>query len=198
MSFGGWGRPSPASVARARARPRAQPTAKAAKQTNAEQTTIKQTNTQRECYLLGVRHGAVMSLTRNQNKGDAMTKAPLTAYEAALRARRITAACTLAHQRAIKATKEALRARGLRVTNYSHREISLLAVEYAKRNGEELLNDAAETIERWRMEGFFGKRAQAIGNVPLLAPPAAQSVRIPPQIRTLPASEAYGHRGIQR
>ena len=127
-----------------------------------------------------------------------MTKAPLTAYEAALRARRITAACTLAHQRAIKATKEALRARGLRVTNYSHREISLLAVDYAKRNGEELLNDAAETIERWRMEGFFGKRAQAIGNVPLLAPPAAQSVRIPPQIPTLPASEAYGHRGIQR
>jgi len=137
-------------------------------------------------------------LDAQPNKGDAMTKAPLTAYEAALRAKRITAACTLAHQRAIKATKEALRARGLRVTNYSPRKISLLAVEYAKRNGEELLNDAAETIERWRMEGFFGKRAQAIGNVPLLAPPAAQSVRIPPQIRTLPASEAYGHRGIQR
>ena len=39
-----------------------------------------------------------------------MTKAPLTAYEAALRARMITAACTPAHQRAIKAVKEALRA----------------------------------------------------------------------------------------
>ncbi len=34
-------------------------------------------------------------------------KAPLTAYQAALRARMITVACTLAHQRAIKATKEA-------------------------------------------------------------------------------------------
>jgi hypothetical protein len=127
-----------------------------------------------------------------------MTKAPPTAYQAALRARMITAACTLAHHRALKATKEALRARGLRVSNYSHRELSLLATEYAKRNAEELLNDAAETVERWRTEGFFGKRAQAIGNVPRLAPPAAQSVRVPPQLRTLPASEANEHRGIQR
>jgi hypothetical protein len=90
-----------------------------------------------------------------------MTKAPPTAYRAALRARMITAACTLAHHRAIKATKEALRARGLRVSDYSHREISLLANEYAKRNGDELLNDAAETIEDWRADGFFGKRAQS-------------------------------------
>ena len=41
-----------------------------------------------------------------------MTKAPLTAYEAALRARMITAACTLAHHRATEAVKQALRARG--------------------------------------------------------------------------------------
>jgi len=126
-----------------------------------------------------------------------MTKAPLTAYEAALRARMITAACTLMHQRAIKAVKEALRARGLKPQQYSHREISLLANEYAKRNGEELLNDAAETVERWRTEGFFGKRAQAFQNVPRLAPPV-QSVRKVPELRTLPASEAHEHRGIQR
>ena len=75
------------------------------------------------------------------------------------------------HQRAIKAVKEALRARGLKITAFSHREISLLATEYAKRNGEDLLNDAAETIERWRTEGFFGKRAQAFQNIPRLAPP---------------------------
>ncbi len=105
------------------------------------------------------------------------TKAPLTAYQAALRARMITCASVLAHQRAIAATKQALRARGLRVSNYSHREISLMAVEYAKRNGAALLNDAAETIERWRTEGFFGKRAQAFQNVPLLAPPVARSTR---------------------
>ena len=42
-------------------------------------------------------------------------KAPLTAYQAALRARMITAACTLAHQRALQATKFALQARGLKV-----------------------------------------------------------------------------------
>ena len=94
-----------------------------------------------------------------------MTKAPLTAYEAALRARMITATCTLAHHRATEAVKQALRARGLRVSNYSHRELGLLAIEYAKRNGEELMNDAAETIDRWHSEGFFGKRAQAFGQL---------------------------------
>jgi len=109
-----------------------------------------------------------------------MTK-PLTAYAAALRARMITAACTLAHQRAIKAVKEALRARGLKPQQYSHRELSLLANEYAKHNGEELINDAAETSERWRAEGFFGKRAQScfVQNLRLThsAPkPAAQAV----------------------
>ena len=94
-------------------------------------------------------------------EAELRAKAPLTAYQAALRARMITAACTLAHQRALQATKFALRARGLKVVNFSHRELSLLAVEYAKRHGADLINDAAETVERWRVEGFFGKRAQA-------------------------------------
>jgi hypothetical protein len=98
-------------------------------------------------------------------EANADRAAPLTAYQAALRARMISAACTLAHQRAIKAVKEALRARGLKVSDYSHRELSLLANEYAKRNGTELINEAAETIERWRAQGFFGKRAQAYGAV---------------------------------
>jgi hypothetical protein len=105
------------------------------------------------------------------------TRAPPTAYQAALRARMITAACTLAHQRAIAAVKVALRARGLKVGNYSHRELSLLATEYGKRNGHEPINDAATTVERWRTEGFFGKRAQAFQNVSLLAPPVARSVQ---------------------
>ena len=125
------------------------------------------------------------------------TKAQLTAYQAALRARMIICASVLAHQRAIKATKEALRARGLKVTAFSHREISLLANEYAKRNGVELLNEAATMVERWRTEGFFGKRAQAFQNVFRLAPPS-QSVRIHPELRTLSASEAHEQRGIQR
>jgi len=106
-----------------------------------------------------------------------MTKAPLTAYEAALRARMITAACTLAHHRACCAVKEALRARGLRITAFSHREIGLLATEYAKRNGAELLNDAAETIERWRSEGFFGRRAQAFGQLVALQHLSAGAAR---------------------
>lgn len=101
-------------------------------------------------------------------------KAPLTAYQAALRARMITAACTLAHQRALQATKFALQARGLKVVNFSHRELGLLAIEYGKRNAEQLLNDAAATIEQWRVEGFFGKRAQRCFVEPLqLAKPGA-------------------------
>ena len=127
-----------------------------------------------------------------------MTNATLTAYQAALRARMITSACTIAHHRATEAVKQALRERGLRPQQYSHRGLGLLATEYAKRHGEDLINDAAETIERWRTEGFFGKRAMAMGNVPLLAPSTAQSVCIPPELRTLPASEAHGHRGIQQ
>jgi hypothetical protein len=72
-----------------------------------------------------------------------------------------------------------VRARGLRPLQYSHRELSLLATECAKRKREVLLNEAAETVERWRTEGFFGRRAQAFRNVPRLAlplAPPAQSV----------------------
>ena len=69
-------------------------------------------------------------------------KAPLTAYQAALRARMITAACTLAHHRALRPPRFALTSSGAKVVNFSHRELSLLAIEYAKRNGEGLLNDA--------------------------------------------------------
>ena len=87
---------------------------------------------------------------------------------------------------------------GSRSVDFSQRELGLLAIEYAKRNAPELLNDAAETIERWRIEGFFGKRAQAFQNVPRLAPPAAQSVRIHPELRTLAEPEACKHREIQR
>jgi hypothetical protein len=122
--------------------------------------------------------------------------APLSNYEATLRVRMISGACVLMQQMAIKATKEALRKRGLKVVEFSHRELAIVANEYAARNPE-LLNEAATLVERWRTEGHFGKRAQAMGNVLRLAPPA-QSVRNPPQIRTLPASEAPEQRGIQR
>ena len=128
-----------------------------------------------------------------------MTKAPLTAYEAALRVRMITAS-VLAHQLAIRAVEDALRARGHKVVNFSHREIAIMANEYAVRNPE-LLNEAATLVERWRIEGHWGKRAMAMGSVPLLAPPLtaqAQSVRKGPELRTLPASEAHEHGEIQR
>jgi hypothetical protein len=88
-----------------------------------------------------------------------MIKAPLTAYQATLRARMITGACVLAHQHAIKGVKEQLRWRGIRVSEFTHRELAIMADEYLARNPE-LLNEAATLVERWRAEGFFGKRAQ--------------------------------------
>ena len=108
----------------------------------------------------------------------------------------ITAVCTLVHQMAIKATKEALRARGLKVTNYSPSRASLMAKSMQSETGG-ATERAAETVERWRKEGLFGKRAQALGMFPGSLRPA-QSVRIHPELRTLPASEANEHRGIQR
>ena len=134
------------------------------------------------------------------NKVMQMTTRPLSKYEATLRMRLITGVCTLMQQMAIKETKAALRKRGIRVTEFSHREIAM-AQEYLARNPE-LLNEAATLVERWRTVGHFGKRAQAVGLALRLAapsPPAAvESVRIPPQLRTLPASEASEHGGIQR
>ena len=128
-----------------------------------------------------------------------MTKAPLTAYEAALRARMITAARTLAHHRALKATKEALRARGLKPQQYSHRELGLLANEYAKRHGEELINDAAETIEQWRTETFIGKRAMAWGAFACCsALSRGADCSQSPTIANTPPERSPWTRGIQR
>jgi hypothetical protein len=159
--FWGWGWRGQGRERRAAARARHARRAnnnKAAEQTNAKRPTTNKRCASVICSLRSERSDKIIVLPNNEVMQ--MTKAQLSNYEATLRVKMITAACTLAHQRAIAATKQALRARGLRVTEYSHREISLMAVEYAKRHGAELLNDAAETIERWRAEGFFGKRAQ--------------------------------------
>ena len=133
------------------------------------------------------------------NKVMQMTTRPLSKYEATLRMRLITGVCALMQQMAIRKMKAELRKRGIRVTEFSHREIAIMANEYLARNPE-LLNEAATLVERWRTVGHFGKRAQAVGLALRLAapsPPAAvESVRIPPQLRTLPASEASEHGGI--
>jgi hypothetical protein len=65
---------------------------------------------------------------------------------------------TLALQAAMKAAKHQLQAQGLRPTHFSHRDLVIRAEAYLADHREELIAEAKEIVERWRGEGFFGKR----------------------------------------
>ena len=94
-----------------------------------------------------------------------MAEATLTVYEAALRVRMISGACTIAHRLARDAVKRQLRDRGLKVGHFSAKEISYFAQH------PELISEAATRVERLRVEGYLGKKAQAVRNPPRLTPP---------------------------
>ena len=64
---------------------------------------------------------------------------------------------TLARQRAIKAVKRGYQAKGVKVYQIAHKEIVIAANEYLREH-RELIAEAAEVVEQWRAEGFFGKR----------------------------------------
>jgi hypothetical protein len=81
------------------------------------------------------------------------------------------AVMTLARRKAINVTKEQLRAEGL-TRPLPPSDILPLANAYLVAHREELISEAKATVERWRVEGVFGKRA-------------AESVRKVPQLRTL-------------
>ena len=100
-----------------------------------------------------------------------MAQAKQSVYEAQLRASMIGGVFTIARLRARNAVKRQLRDRGLKVSHFSAKEISVLAEEYFTQHGAELLNEAATTVERLRVEGYLGKRAQAVRNPPRLTPP---------------------------
>jgi hypothetical protein len=99
-----------------------------------------------------------------------MAEATLSVYEAKLRASMIAGVRTIARGLARDAAKRQLRDRGLKVSHYSAKEISVLAEEYFARHPE-LINEAVTAIERLRVGGFLGKRAQAVRNPPRLTPP---------------------------
>ena len=88
-----------------------------------------------------------------------MAQATQSVCEAKLRASMIGGVCTIAHQRARDAVKRQLRDKGLRVSHFSAKEISLLADEYFTQHPE-LINEAATRVERLRVEGYLGKRAE--------------------------------------
>jgi hypothetical protein len=76
-----------------------------------------------------------------------------------LRASMALATNTLARQRALKAAKAKLQAQGLRPSHFSHRDLVIRAEAYLAEHREELIAEARPIVERWRVEGFFGKRA---------------------------------------
>jgi hypothetical protein len=78
--------------------------------------------------------------------------------QAQLHTRLARAAITLAQQQAREVVKHQLRARGLKVQQIAHREITAMAWEYLAEHPE-LIGEAKPIIEQWRREGFFGKRA---------------------------------------
>ena len=70
----------------------------------------------------------------------------------------------LARQAAIKATKRQLQAQGLRFSQFSHRDLVIRADAYLAEHRAELIAGAAQIVERWRVEGFFGKRAKFLSD----------------------------------
>ena len=77
---------------------------------------------------------------------------------------------TIAYGLARDAAKRQLRDRGLKVSHYSAKEISVLAEEYLAQHPE-LINEAVTRVERMRVGGYLGKRAQAVRNPPQLPTP---------------------------
>jgi hypothetical protein len=105
---------------------------------------------------------AVLTLSEaldRANSGVPIAPTPDSKRQAQVRGRMSMAAYTLARQSALKATKRQLQAQGLRVSQFSNRDLVIRAEQYLAEHREELIAEAKEIVERWRVEGFFGKRA---------------------------------------
>jgi hypothetical protein len=96
------------------------------------------------------------------------------------------AAVTLALYRARQAVKDAIRRKGEKVSAFAACEITAMAKAYLAEH-RELVADARATVERWTLEGVFGKRAQR-------AWAEAESVRKASRNRTLAEREGHNHR----
>jgi hypothetical protein len=110
---------------------------------------------------------AILTLSQaldRANAGQPIAPA-LSRIDAKVRASMGHAAITLARRAAIKATKRQLQARGLKVSHFAQREIVAQAETYFAAHREQLVAQAKADVERWRLQGFFGKRAQCAGLV---------------------------------
>ncbi len=79
------------------------------------------------------------------------------------------AVMVIAQQRAVNVIKRQYQGQGIKVHQIPRRDIVAAAREYLREH-RELIAEAAEIVEQWRKEGFFGKRLAAIQN-PLLQRP---------------------------
>ena len=83
-----------------------------------------------------------------------------------------------APQRAIKEAKRQLAARGLKLANYSHREIVAMAEEADAQRRAKIIAEAKAIVTVWEAEGYFRSRRRA-----------ARSVRKDRELRTLAEQE---------
>jgi hypothetical protein len=93
-----------------------------------------------------------------------MAEAQSSVHLAKLHASMSLATNPLARQRALKAAKHQLQAQGLRVSQFSHRDLLIRADAYLAEHREELIAEAREIVLRWQAEGFFGKRAKLLSD----------------------------------
>jgi hypothetical protein len=93
-----------------------------------------------------------------------MAEANASLHLTHLRASMSLATNTLARQAAIKEAKHQLSAQGLRVSQFSHRDLVIRAEAYLDQHREELIADAKQIVARWQAEGFFGKRAKLLSD----------------------------------
>jgi hypothetical protein len=85
--------------------------------------------------------------------------APDSKRQAQVRASMGMAVNVLARQAALKVAKAKLQAQGLRPTHFSHRDLVIRAQQYLAEHRAELIAEATPIVERWGVEGFFGRRA---------------------------------------
>jgi hypothetical protein len=102
-------------------------------------------------------------LTLSQALDRAKAGEPI-APNATLAASMSLATNVLALQRAMNLTKRQLQAQGLRPNHFSHRDLRVRAEQYLAEHREELVAEAKVVVERWRLEGFFGKRAKLLSD----------------------------------
>jgi hypothetical protein len=96
------------------------------------------------------------------------------------------AVMVLARQRALKEAKRQLAARGLKLANYSHREIVVMAEEIILADAQrraEIIAEAKAIVAVWEAEGYFRPRRAKLHKARR------------PDLQALPLCEYYDRNG---